>query len=153
MTLWDGTTLQATRPRALTLIHIAHEVCLPQSISTSWSTVCHVNIFANTPVPSHSEEDELSLAVKQYVPIAQKTNNDRGGIGITVVGFHALGCPKELYEPLWDSLYEYTQQSGKIYIANIFIADAVNHGQSGIWNEKLLGNARTNFALITEYIG
>jgi hypothetical protein len=88
---------------------------------------------------SHSEEDELFLAVKQYVPRNKATSNTRG-TGITIIGSHANGAPKELYEPLWDYLYEYMQESGNTHILNIFIADIANQGESGILNEAKVGN-------------
>jgi hypothetical protein len=91
---------------------------------------------------SHSETDELFLAVKQYKPRVDVPKHGQSGTGMTIVGCHANGFPKELYEPFWDSLYEYTQNSGKTYILNIFIADVANQGQSGIWNEDKLGNER-----------
>jgi hypothetical protein len=88
---------------------------------------------------SHSEEDELFLAVKQYVP---RDTSPKHGTGITIVGCHANGFPKELYEPLWDALFEHTQKSTKTHILNIFIADVANQGQSGVWNADKLGNER-----------
>jgi hypothetical protein len=91
---------------------------------------------------AHSEEDELFLAVKQYVPQVAVPTGIQHSTGMTIVGCHANGFPKELYEPFWDSLYEYTQVSGDTHILNIFIADVANQGQSGIWNEERLGNER-----------
>ena len=48
---------------------------------------------------------------------------------------------QELYEPLWDDLHTRTAQSG-IRIRSIWIADMWNQGQSGVLNEKILGNDR-----------
>jgi hypothetical protein len=100
----------------------------------------HIRQYARAT--SQSEEDELFLAVKQYVPSATALEDVRSGTGITIIGCHANGFPKELYEPIWDYLYEYMQSSGKTHILNIFIADIANQGQSGVWNEQKLGNER-----------
>jgi hypothetical protein len=91
---------------------------------------------------SHLDEDELYLAVKQYVPRVKPSSNHQKGTGITIVACHANGAPKELYEPFWDALYEYTQMESQIHISSIWIADVFNQGQSGIINEKKLGNDR-----------
>jgi hypothetical protein len=98
----------------------------------------HIRHYARAT--SRSEEDELFLDVKQYVPRDKGASSAQRGTGITIIGCHANGAPKEVYEPLWDHLYEYMQQSGKTHILNIFIADIANQGQSGIWNEHKLGN-------------
>jgi hypothetical protein len=93
---------------------------------------------------SESEEDELHLAVKQYVPRVKEPGNHGGSQGITLVACHANAAPKELYEPMWDALYEYMQKSGKAHILSIWIADVANQGQSSVLNEKKLGNEREN---------
>lgn len=100
----------------------------------------HIRQYARAT--AESEEDELFLAVKQYVPRNNETADAQSGTGMTIIGFHSNGAPKELYEPFWDHLFEYTQKSGKTHILNVFIADIANQGQSGIWNEKKLGNER-----------
>jgi hypothetical protein len=48
---------------------------------------------------------------------------------------------QELYEPLWDELYQRSAQSG-IRIRSIWIADMWNQGQSGVLNEGIMGNDR-----------
>lgn len=48
---------------------------------------------------------------------------------------------QELYEPLWDELYDRLNSKG-IHIGNIFIADVAHQGQSGVLNEERLGNDR-----------
>lgn len=48
---------------------------------------------------------------------------------------------QELYEPLWDELHKRAAKSG-IRIRSIWIADMWNQGQSGVLNEKILGNDR-----------
>lgn len=91
---------------------------------------------------SDFEEDDLYLAVKQYVPRAKLSEDRQQSTGITIVACHANAFPKELFEPFWDALYERMQKTSKTHIRSIWIADAFNQGQSGILNEKKLGNDR-----------
>lgn len=49
---------------------------------------------------------------------------------------------QELYEPLWDELYQRLKAKG-IRIRDIFIADVAQQGASGVLNEQKLGNDRT----------
>jgi len=98
----------------------------------------HIRQYARAT--SDSEEDELFLSVKQYVP---KTSEQHGNsTGITLVACHANGIPKELYEPLWDALYEYMSKTGKTHISSIWIADVANQNHSSVINEGKLGNDR-----------
>jgi len=46
-----------------------------------------------------------------------------------------------MYEPLWDELYERMTEDGK-RIRGIWIADVAHQGESGVLNEKALGNDR-----------
>ncbi|KAK4093159.1 hypothetical protein Purlil1_2316 [Purpureocillium lilacinum] len=83
-----------------------------------------------------SQDEALLLAVKQYVP---KDNPKPQRGDLTVIGAHANGFPKELYEPLWDEFYLEAKRLG-IRIRSIYIADAAWQGRSGILNEGKLGN-------------
>ncbi|KAF9884291.1 hypothetical protein FE257_001921 [Aspergillus nanangensis] len=65
-------------------------------------------------------ENELKLAVKQYIPIDNP-------------------CPKEVYEPLWDDIHEILRSHNR-RIRSIWIADVAQQGQSGILNESILGH-------------
>ncbi|KAK5674700.1 hypothetical protein LTS10_012701 [Elasticomyces elasticus] len=80
-------------------------------------------------------ENDLRLHVKQYIP---KTNDQPKPGDVTIIGAHANGFPKELYEPLWDDLYGRLQKQGR-NIRSIWISDVAGQGQSGILNEALLG--------------
>ena len=82
------------------------------------------------------ESDSLHLAVKQYIPIDNP--NPRPG-DVTIIGAHANGFPKELYEPLWEDLISQSKKHG-FRIRSIWIADMAHQGQSSIGNENLLGN-------------
>ncbi|KAL4791583.1 Alpha/beta hydrolase family-domain-containing protein [Aspergillus venezuelensis] len=81
-------------------------------------------------------EHDLRLAVKQYIP---KNNPNPKESDVTLIGAHANGKPKELYEPFWDDLHE-SLASRNINIRSIWIADVASQGQSGILNESILGN-------------
>ncbi|KAF5599267.1 host-specific AK-toxin Akt2 [Fusarium pseudoanthophilum] len=85
---------------------------------------------------ANGDEDTPKLAVKQYVP--HDNPNPQPG-DVTIIGAHANGFPKELYEPLWDELYDRARQQD-VRIRSIWIADVWNQGQSGVLNEKVLGN-------------
>ncbi|KAL2128632.1 hypothetical protein VTI74DRAFT_8919 [Chaetomium olivicolor] len=120
-------------------------------------------VVEHTVYGSHSREyvsatangdaDRPRLAVKQYIPL---DNPDPQPGDVTIIGAHANGFPKELYEPLWDDLYKLVSKNG-IRIRAIWIADMWNQGQSGVLNEKILANdpswfdnARDLMALINE---
>lgn len=94
----------------------------------------HVREYARAT--STTQEEVLHLAVKQYIP---KDNTDPQPGDVTVIGAHANGFPKELYEPLWDDLYARSKKYG-FRIRSIWIADVAQQGQSSVLNEKLLGN-------------
>ena len=86
---------------------------------------------------ANSQEDQLHLAVKQYIPLS---NLDPSPGDITIIGAHANGFPKELYEPLWDDLLSQSELSSAFRIRSIWIADAAHQGQSYVLNEDKLGN-------------
>lgn len=88
---------------------------------------------------ANGDADRPRLAVKQYIPL-DNPNPQPGDV--TIIGAHANAFPKELYEPLWDEVYKRITKSG-IRIRSIWIADMWNQGQSGVLNEKILGNDRT----------
>ncbi|TVY75895.1 Abhydrolase domain-containing protein mpaH [Lachnellula suecica] len=106
----------------------------------------HFNIINHTSRCQHTRhwrravepgfESSLKLAVKQYVP---KSNDEPRAGDVTFVGAIANGFPKEMYEPLWDDLYERMAKAGK-RIRGIWIADVAHQGGSGVLNEKGLGN-------------
>ncbi|RAH66006.1 alpha/beta hydrolase [Aspergillus aculeatinus CBS 121060] len=81
-------------------------------------------------------ENELKLAVKQYIPLDNPSPQEGD---ITIIGAHANGFPKELYEPLWDDIHE-VLRSHKRRIRSIWIADVAHQGQSGILNEAIIGH-------------
>lgn len=86
------------------------------------------------------QEDVLQLVIKQYVPLSNP--NPKPG-DLSIIGAHANGFPKELYEPFWEEIYHRSKTKG-IAIRGIWIADVAHQGQSGVVNECKLGNDRTN---------
>lgn len=85
---------------------------------------------------ANSQEDTLHLAVKQYIPIDNP--NPRPG-DITIIGAHANGFNKELYEPLWEDLLTQSKKHN-FKIRSIWIADVAHQGWSSVVNEDKLGN-------------
>jgi hypothetical protein len=98
----------------------------------------HIRERQGAVKPGH--ENELKLAVKQYVPL---DNPDPKDGDVTLIGAQANGFPKELYEPLWDDMYERLRSHNR-RIRSIWIADVVQQGQSGIMNEGILGDDRAS---------
>ncbi|KAF1956206.1 hypothetical protein CC80DRAFT_525706 [Byssothecium circinans] len=94
----------------------------------------HIRSFPRTT--STTQEEVLHLAIKQYTPLSN-TKPQPGDI--TIIAAHANAFPKELYEPLWDELLR-VSKAHNFNIRGIWIADTVHQGQSGILNEKKLGN-------------
>ncbi|WEW55734.1 hypothetical protein PRK78_001167 [Emydomyces testavorans] len=85
---------------------------------------------------SITQEETLYLSVKQYIPL-DNPNPQPGDI--TIIGAHANGFPKELYEPLWEELLARSKKNG-FQIRAIWIADVANQGNSSVMNEHALGN-------------
>ncbi|KAK3402099.1 Alpha/beta hydrolase family-domain-containing protein [Sordaria brevicollis] len=85
---------------------------------------------------ANSQEEILYLSVKQYIP---KSNPNPQPGDLTIIGAHANGFVKELYEPLWEDLIKALATKG-IRVRSIFIADAAWQGQSSLINESSLGN-------------
>ncbi|KAI1842043.1 hypothetical protein JX266_011798 [Neoarthrinium moseri] len=94
----------------------------------------HVREYARAT--AHSQEDVHYLVIKQYTP---KDNPSPQPGDVTIIGAHANGFPKELYEPLWEELLAASKAQG-FRIRAIWIADVVNQGYSGQANELTLGN-------------
>jgi pimeloyl-ACP methyl ester carboxylesterase len=89
------------------------------------------------PGATLSGEDEvLHLAVKQYIP---KDNPNPQPGDVTILGAHANGFPKELYEPLWEEILTRANADG-FRIRSIWIADVAQQGHSGVLNEDLIGD-------------
>ncbi|KAI1380309.1 putative toxin biosynthesis protein [Hypoxylon crocopeplum] len=85
-----------------------------------------------------SQEDVLYISIKQYIPI-DNPNPQPGDI--TIIGAHANGFPKELYEAIWQDLHSHSRDPRNNFrIRSIWIADVTNQGYSGERNEDALGN-------------
>ncbi|KAL7788781.1 Alpha/beta hydrolase family domain-containing protein [Trichoderma afarasin] len=83
-----------------------------------------------------SQDEPFLLSVKQYTP--RNGGPPRKG-DITIVGSHANGFPKELYEPLYEEFLKDLEKQG-LRLRAIWITDAAHQGQSGILNAANLGN-------------
>jgi len=94
----------------------------------------HIREYARAT--ANSQEEVLHLAIKQYIPLDNPNPKDGD---VTIIGAHANGFPKELYEPFWEDLHARSKTSG-FRIRSIWIADIANQGQSGVLNESLLGD-------------
>lgn len=85
-----------------------------------------------------NKNDTVRLAVKEY----RNENSPSGGHNeISIIGAHANGFPKELYEPLWDELAVSLAANG-LHVSVVLIADISFQGQSGVLNSNILGNDR-----------
>ncbi|GME33074.1 hypothetical protein GTA08_BOTSDO00999 [Neofusicoccum parvum] len=94
------------------------------------------HIRAYPRATAHEQEEVLHLSVKQYIP--RDNPNPRVG-DVTIIGTHAQGFPKELYEPLWAEIHGRAKSAG-FSIRSIWFADVANQGASGVLNEHKLGN-------------
>lgn len=83
-------------------------------------------------------DNDLRLHVKQYIPTS---NPDPKPGDVSIIGAHANGFPKEVYEPFWGDLCERLRARGR-GVRGIWIADIASQGRSGIVNEGLLGPDR-----------
>lgn len=110
-----------------------------RSISQHFRVVEHVTRCAHTrDRPAGVElgkDNDLRLSVKQYIP---KNNPNPSTNDVTLIGAHANAFPRELYEPLWDDIFEALQANAR-NIRSIWIADQYNQGRSGVLNETSLG--------------
>lgn len=95
----------------------------------------HIREYARATSPFDAP---LLLSVKQYTPL---DNSVPKWGDVTLVATHGSGMPKELYEPLFESLYMRSKRLG-FNIRSIWIADAAHQGESGVINEGKLGNDR-----------
>jgi hypothetical protein len=85
---------------------------------------------------ANTQEDQLYLQVKQYIP---DSNPQPQPGDVTILAAHANAFAKELYEPLWEDLLNESERYGW-RIRSIWIADVAHQGQSSVLNEHLLGN-------------
>ncbi|KAJ6194049.1 toxin biosynthesis protein [Bipolaris maydis] len=76
---------------------------------------------------AHEQEEPLHLSVKQYIP---HDNHDAQPSDITIIGTHAQGFSKEVYEPLWADMHGRLKSRG----------DVANQGASGVLDKYKLGN-------------
>lgn len=84
----------------------------------------------------HAQEEVLHIVVKQYIPLSDAAVQQDA---VTIIGAHANGFPKEVYEPLWEEILQRATAAG-FAIRGMWIADIASQGGSGVLNEGKLGN-------------
>ncbi|KAF7924912.1 hypothetical protein EAE99_006389 [Botrytis elliptica] len=97
---------------------------------------CHIREYAGSTI---NQEEILHLHVKQYTPLDNFKASSITENAVTIIATHGAGIPKELYEPLWDDLYEQLNERG-VAIRGIWVADAAGLGLSGLIDEGKLSN-------------
>lgn len=94
----------------------------------------------DNPGGLNTDEDvTLKLAVKEYVPKVPVSFSRFPPM--TIIGGHANGIPKEVYEPLWDDLLGAVRAQGGD-IRSVWVADNAHQGDSAVVNEHVLGDDR-----------
>lgn len=96
----------------------------------------HIRNYAQAT--AHTQEEELQLSIKQYIPHKKL---DTASTSITLIATHANGFSRELYEPLLDDLFGLCNEHN-LHIRSIWFADSVHQGASGLLNADKLGNER-----------
>ncbi|KAL6718944.1 hypothetical protein ACLMJK_003179 [Lecanora helva] len=79
-------------------------------------------------VQDEQQNSQLRLSVKQYTPLTNPGH-------LTLLIAHGVGSAKEVYEPFLDELL-----AQNIPIRSAWSIDIVNHGQSYVLNEKIIGD-------------
>ncbi|KAJ5652580.1 alpha/beta-hydrolase [Penicillium longicatenatum] len=110
-------------------------------------TMKHFDVFEHKVLSSYvreyagatilNQEEKLYLPVKQYVPQRGPVNTANVP-AVTIIAAAAIGPPKEVYEPVWEALYEQSSALG-FNIGSIWIADPVNIAQGERLNHGKLG--------------
>jgi hypothetical protein len=87
------------------------------------------------------QEAPLQLAIKQYVPV--DLSDPVPDNAVTLIGVPGNSSSKELYEPLWEDIYEQLKKQS-VPLRAIWVADPSNQGASGVLNEDLQGDQSTS---------
>ena len=80
----------------------------------------HIREYPNAL--ANSQNDSLTLQAKQYIP---KDNQHPQPGDATIIGLHANGFAKEVYEPMWEDLLQCAERQN-LRIRSIWMADAVS---------------------------
>lgn len=91
-----------------------------------------------------SQEEVFQMKVKQYRPVDYEAKPG----DVTILAAPAMSCPKEVYEPLWESLYDSSLRMG-VRLGSIWSIDYSNQGASGVVNEYGLGDEGKCFSRTT----
>ncbi|KAL4869907.1 hypothetical protein BDV12DRAFT_208205 [Aspergillus spectabilis] len=87
------------------------------------------------PLTVQSPEAQLFIAVNEYRP-------RRATSGATLLLTHGTSFCKELWEPL---IEYWLRGDSPLKIQAVFAMDAVNHGDSAVFNQNRLGSSRHSF--------
>ncbi|KAF7193496.1 Abhydrolase domain-containing protein mpaH [Pseudocercospora fuligena] len=85
-----------------------------------------------------NQEDAVWLHAKSYTPREVASGEVKGQL--TIVGLHANGFHKEIYEPFLEYLYNFLKTKHGLVVGSIWFADQFNQGQSAVINDGVLGN-------------
>ena len=88
------------------------------------------------PRSTINPDDRLELVINKFTPLS---NPNPGKNDLSIVYAHATGFQAELYEGLMDDIFVLSQSSS-FKIRAIYAFQAVQHGASGVRNEKKLGD-------------
>ncbi|CAG8183897.1 unnamed protein product [Penicillium salamii] len=95
-----------------------------------------LSLFFSSTEMSRFRVVEHIIPAHNYIPFDNPSPQEGD---VTLIGAHACAFPKELYEPLWDYIYDGMRGQNRS-IRSIWIADVAQQGQSGVLNESILGN-------------
>ena len=85
------------------------------------------------------QETPVQIAIKQYIPDDADRPDPIPDNAITIIGVPGNGSPKEIYEPLWEDLYNQLKKLS-VPLRGLWVADTSNQGASAILNEDIQGD-------------
>nr|POE92329.1 abhydrolase domain-containing protein mpah [Quercus suber] len=85
-----------------------------------------------------SQEDVIRLHAKSYTP--REVDDGSASGDLTIIAWHANAFTKELYEPLFEALYQRLKDSHGLIVRSIWIADQAAQGSSALLNDDKAGN-------------
>nr|POE63080.1 abhydrolase domain-containing protein mpah [Quercus suber] len=85
-----------------------------------------------------TQEDVVQLHAKSYTPREVDDGSVPGDL--TIIAYHANAFTKEVYEPLFESLYQCLKDSHGLVVRSIWVADQAAQGTSALLNDDKAGN-------------
>ncbi|GAB7366619.1 hypothetical protein MBLNU230_g8604t1 [Neophaeotheca triangularis] len=108
--------------------------------STNFTVQTHIFPGQHTRQYAHATRDNkdatIQLHAKQYTP---RNNATPKPGGVTILALPAGSFPKEVFEPLWDSLLAHSDASN-FTIRSIWSLDPSTQAASGVLNERIQGD-------------